>query len=177
VANLKIVAPPDSPEDVCQSPDPVVTPFCSQLKLDKNKAASKFTKAKAAATLDFHTALETWTQAVSQHEFDVATAKATVDAAAAEAGKAFEDKKNLDSLSRNLFRYYRMREAIASAVQAYETSIATAASALAVEAGNLLAAHAGYIAALNAAQATQLAEETAAEQTFWQSVETARDTV
>ena len=112
---------------------------------------------------------------MSQHEFDISCAQATLFAAVDDAGKAKEGDEHQGSSSWNLYRYHTTRDAVASAVSAYQGSAATAASGLAAETGKLLAAHADYIAAIGRAQATRLSDEAAAEQSFWHAVATLRD--
>lgn len=151
--------------------DPNVTPFCVTRKRDLDTARTNFSAAKGTAASALKVARDAWAGAVSEYEFEMANAKVLLRAAAKIAIEEYEKKRNPDSHSRNHNLYYTMQLAIATAVQALETSAGTAASTLAGAAGSLLGAHATYVAAINAAQSQRLVDEATAKQTFWNNVE------
>lgn len=165
------------PEDKCDSPDAAIAPYCNQEKLSLDTAQIAYTNAKVTAAGALRTANNAWKQAKSQYKFDVANAELVLQGLKATALTTYDQKNNPDSHSRSLYLYFAMKQSIATAVQAYETSAATAAATLAGAAGNLLTAYVTYVDAINAAQSQHLIDELTAVSTFWQKVEAVRDTV
>ncbi|MDB5678843.1 hypothetical protein [Sphingomonas bacterium] len=152
--------------------DPQIGPFLTQQKLDLAKADIRYDNAQSAAVAALEGELNNWKQAVSQYHFAMNTAHLAVTAAV----KATKDSyalKHTDSNSRSLYLFYTMAEEVDAAVQAYEVSAASAATALAAEAGNLLAAHATFRGSIAAATSTLMTDQTTAAQTFWQGAEQA----
>jgi hypothetical protein len=169
---------PDAPaDDKCAKPDPVTAPLCAQLKFSQAQANTIFGTAESGAANDLHVAVGAWKLSVSQYEFTTQSAMATLDAAVEEAKEIYAQalKPRPDSASRNLVLWYQMQASVLTGTIAYESSLASAASTLANSAGALLAEYATYIAAISSAEATRLSSLSAANQTFWQGVETGRD--
>ena len=162
--------PQPVPDHKGRHSDPQIGPFLTQQKLDLDKADIRYDNAQSAAVAALESELNTWKQAVSQYHFAMKTA----DLAAAAAAKATKDSyalKHSDSNSRSLYLFYTMVEEVDAAVQGYEVSAASAAAALAAEAGNLLAAHATFRGSIAAATSALMTDRTTAAQTFWQGAE------
>jgi hypothetical protein len=168
-------APPGNAEDKCTNPRPAVAAPCNQRELDFRKADTRHKKALKSAESAFDDEVSNWEQAVSQYEFAIRNADAELQSTVKDAKDTYDKKSNQDSETRALNLYYTMKEAVATAIQAYQTKAAAAAATLAGEAGTLAAARATYVAAVNAAEAQRLADEALADQTFWQTVEGIRE--
>lgn len=167
--------PAGASEDICAHPDAVMSPFCSNLNLGLDEASASFAGSMDNAAADLRAALRYWSRAVGDYEFAIAGAETALRNAVAEAREFYRARKSPAS-TRNLHHYHVMREALANALATYQSSAASAAGTLTAEAGNLLAAHTGFIAATGAGQARRLAEETSAQTAFWESLATAPDT-
>ncbi|THD35860.1 MAG: hypothetical protein E7773_07885 [Sphingomonas sp.] len=171
----KMPRPPKA--DMCPSTDPLIAPHCHQLALDESKAEFKYGNARAAAIATFQGELNNWAQAQSQYRFALGNAQVALAAAVKQATDAFTAKNNLDSHSRSEFLYFTMKEAVATAVAAYQASAVTAAQALASEAGAVISAQAAFLGAVAVAQGGMESDQAAAQQSFWQGIETDRDAV
>lgn len=174
---------PDKPapkpdDDKCKSPDPVTKPLCSALKLAEAKAGSDFGTAQNAAAGNLYTAVNGWNLAVSTYDSALESAQAVLEAAVTTAIDAYNAalKQKPDAPSRALYLWYTLKEAVVTAVQSYESSVASAASALVSEAGTALSGYSGYAAAIGTAEGVRANALAAAHQAFWQAVETGRDT-
>jgi hypothetical protein len=161
-------------DDKCKSAEGVIAQYCAARKQSVFAARTAWVKAEGSAAQDFNAAVADWGLAVNQYETAIATAQGTLQSAVQDAADAIRRKMSSDSTSGNLFRHYTLEAEVASALQAYEASAAAAGNALAAAAGTLLEAFTTYAAAVATQEATRLAAHAIAEETFWQSVETAR---
>jgi hypothetical protein len=173
-----IPALPDGPkDDLCDNPDPITTPLCAQLAFSKAQASNVFVTSATSAASDLHVAVSTWDLAVQQYQFTTVTAMAALNGTVADAIQVYQAALKLrpDSPSRALVLWYQMEATVLGGITTYESSLAGAANALAAAAGTLLGAYATYVTAISSAEAVQLTSVSAAKQTFWQGVETGRD--
>jgi hypothetical protein len=176
---MSLLPKPDrpQPDNLCVNPKPKVAPFCFQQTLARQQADVTFDASKDAATAALRAALGQWRLARSTYDFNVSQAQAALGQAVTAAVAAYEQVINDDSRSREWYLYYTMKLSIAEAIQAYQGSAESAADALAGAAGTLIAAHQSYADAIAAAQCQRLVDDATADQTFWQSVESALDAV
>ncbi len=172
-----LIPPPphELPEDKCDNPTPEIAPFCAQEKLDLATSANTWQNSQLTAEEVLRQAIGTWNLAVSQYEHSVTSADIQLRAAVKAAVATYNQKNNPDSHSRSLFPYFTMKTAVASALQAFETSIATADGGLSGAAGTLIGAYTTYVTNLQAAQTTRQVGDSTAAETFWQQVEAMRD--
>jgi hypothetical protein len=174
----RLIPPPPEPvPDICGTPSPSVRGFCNQRKLSYQQAKITYDGSKEAATTGLRTALSNWNLAVSEYEFAMSNADATLRAAVTDATNTYNQKQNPDSHSRSFYLWFTLKQATAAAIVAYEGSATSAAATLSGAAGDLLAAYQGYIDAINAAQSQRLDDEATADQTLWQNVEGVLDAV
>jgi hypothetical protein len=174
----RMPAPPGGPVDnKCSKPDPITIQLCSQLSFNLAKEEMIFAGAASGAASYLHVAVLGWSLAVNQFRFNTQTPLATLDAAVEMADAAYKAalKAKPGSQSRALVLWYQLEAAVLAATEAYESSLAAAASTLAGEAGTLQAEYATYVAAINGAAMTHFSSIRAANQTFWQGVEAPRD--
>lgn len=170
-------APPVPSEDKCKSPDPTIAPFCATLNLALATAQNAFTNAEAAAANELSSSAGAWELAIVQYHASLQTARAALQTAVNTAVETFKQKQNPDSQSRNLFLFYTMESEVDAALVSYKASAATAAAALAGAAGNLLESFTTYATTTASLEAVRLGAVSTAQETFWQSVEGARDQV
>ena len=169
--------PPADPDVDCDNPDPGIRGFCNQLKLSNQQAKLTYDGSKDAATAALRSALSAWSLALSEYEFAMSNADATLRQAVSDATATYNQKQNKDSKSRSQYLYFTLKQATAAAIQAYEASATGAGATLAGAAGALLSAYQVYIDAINAAQSQRMNDEATADQAFWQSVEGVLDVV
>jgi hypothetical protein len=169
---------PDGPkDDLCNNPDPITAPLCALLNLSKAQALNVFVTSASSAASALHVAVSTWDLAVQQYQFNTITAMAALNSAVQAAELVYQTalKARPDSPSRALVLWYQLEATVLGGITSYEASLAGAAAGLAAAAGTLLDAYATYVTAISSAEAVQLTSISAAEQTFWQGVETGRD--
>lgn len=165
----------DKEDDPCNSLNTKkgvkIAAFCHTRKRALDTAGNTYDSGKRSAAVALQTALDAWKDAKSEYDFEMANAKSMLDVAVQAAIEVYDDKKNDDSRSRSRYLSYTLKEAVAVAIQAFETSGASAASTLAAAAGALLVAYATYVSEIRAAQSQLLTDKAGAYQTFWQSAE------
>lgn len=177
---MKSLLPKDQPpfqDSICDRPGSDIAGFCHQRTLDMKKAEIAYNGSKTTASAALAGALDTYSLAVDQYNFDIANAESTMRATVTEATTAYNAKNNPDSKSRSFYLFYTLKQAIAGAIQTYEASAKSAGDTLAGAVGDLLVSYAGYVEAINTAQSQLLYDEATAYQTFWQGVESVRDSV
>jgi hypothetical protein len=162
-------------EDKCKDPDPAIANFCATKKLALATASNTFEGSKTTSTSTLQGALNQWTLALHTYDFNVTTADVAVRAAVKAAVDTYTQKNNPDSESRSLFLYHTMQEAVATALEAFESNLASAGGTLASAAGTLLGAYITFITAIGAAQTTCQTSDATARASFWQSVESVGD--
>jgi hypothetical protein len=173
-----LVTPPQPPvpnEDNCDDPDPVIAPFCAQKAVDIATAELTFALAEGGAANDLHSAARNWAMATTKYNSGKVTAIGQLKIAQKAAIEAYNNNKNADSQSRNLARYFTLKTAIATALISFQSSMAAAGIGLATAAGTLIEAYVTYLTAAGTAEAVLLNAKSTAAETFWLSVEGARD--
>jgi len=172
-------AKPPKEDDPCRSLNTKqgvkIAVFCHTRKRALDTAENSHDAAKRGASVALQAALDAWKDAKSEYDFEMANAKSQLHISVQAAIEAYDDKKNDDSRSRSRYLSYTLEEAVAVAIQMFEASGASAASALAGAAGTLLGAYATYVSAIRAAQSQLLADNASAYQVFWQSAENVWD--
>jgi hypothetical protein len=157
--------------------DPAVLPSFHDHKLAYDTADNTYDNARAGAVAQLGSDLNAWKQAQSQHDHAMGAAQVSLAAAVKTATDDYDGKYNLDSRSRRLNLSYKLREAVAAAIQQYENDANLAAGTLATAAGALLSAHATFLGSLGTASSKLLADKAAADQEYWAAVEQVIDAV
>lgn len=157
--------------------DPAVVPAYHDYKLAYATADNRYHNARSAAAAQLDSDLSTWTQAQSQHEHAMGAAQVAMTAAVKAATDDYDLKYNRDSHSRRLNLFFKKQEAVAAALQQYETDANLAAGTLATAAGTLLGAYATFVGSLGTASGNLLADRATADQEYWQAVELIIDAV
>ncbi len=147
------------------------------------------TFAKAVLTLDLASsktgeetrsalaaAISAWKTALLTYQSQVDSAQLDLELADSDAKAAFEKSFNEDSKARIENLTATMKLAGVTARQTYEAAVEAAANTLSSAAATLIAAYSAFVTATINAPLTAMNSEATAEQAFWQSVETKRDT-
>jgi hypothetical protein len=169
--------PPQPGEDTSTPLDPVIAPAAGVLKVGLATAKNAFHTAEGTAAAELNAAVLVWDLAVVQYQSAQATALAALSQAVTAAKDTYTQKFNKDSQSRNLFLYFTMEAEVDAAAVTYESAMATAAAALAAAAGTLMEAFTTYMTGTASLEAVRLNAVATANETFWQSVESIRDSV
>lgn len=165
----------NDPENECSSNGSDIGSDCNTYKKSKSALELTYYTDKVSANSALETAISNWKTATKTYEQAVESAELDLDLAIATAKATFDAAYNKDSKARIEYLTATLKVSSVTAQQAYETAVEAAGTTLAGAAGTLVAAYATFVTSTLNAPLTEMNTQAAAEQTFWKSVETKRD--